>query len=242
MIRTALHTASAGLAALAASFAMLLAVCDGPASASPTSVSPTSVSPASAGPASVSPATPSPSLLSSYPAANQVLGHSPPSVILQPTAPIDPRESRTVVYDANDNAVASGQLATAMPKLATGVYTVVWSLGDRGRSAQTGSYAFDVASAPAPPALVARTAPPTVLTPVSQAIPRWLAFVFVMTLIGALALRVVVTRPAIRRLPADEQPAIGRSTDRALLVFAAAAVARSRDRPGCGGSSSSWPA
>jgi putative copper export protein/methionine-rich copper-binding protein CopC len=199
MIRTTQQALCAGFAALAVCAGLLLAVSAGPAAASP-------------------------GLLSSYPAANQVLGHSPPSVILQPTAPIDPTESRTTVYDANHEAVADGRLATAMPRLGTGVYTVVWSLGHPGPTARTGSYAFAVAPAGAPPTLVAQTAPPPALTPTSQAIPRWLAFVFVMAMIGALGLRVIVTRPSVRRLPADEQPAVGRAADRTLLILAAAAV------------------
>jgi putative copper export protein/methionine-rich copper-binding protein CopC len=175
----------------------------------------------------VAPAAADPAALATSPAANAVVQQSPTEVVLHPDGAVDARDSRVTVYDAEHKPVAAagpvtsrdGALVSALPKLKNGVYTVVWSTP--GAAATTGSFAFTVG---APAALVQNEKPDDQLTPAVEAIPRWLAFAFIMTFIGALALRLLVTAPAAARLTAEEHAAVGGTSDRRLLVLAGASI------------------
>jgi putative copper export protein/methionine-rich copper-binding protein CopC len=163
------------------------------------------------------------------PAANAALQQSPSEVVLHPDGPVDIGAARVTVYDAGHQPVATagpvehraGALVSPLPgKLKDGVYTVVWT-APGATGAQTGSFAFTVGGSPA---LVQNEKPDDQLTPAVEAIPRWLAFAFIMIFIGALALRLLVTAPAAAQLSSDEQAAVGGTSDRRLLVLAGASI------------------
>lgn len=179
-----------------------------------------------AGPAAADPA------VRATPAANAVLAQSPSRVTLQVPAGVDPSASRVVLYDAGHKRIRTtgtarrgGTLVSRLPELDDGVYTVVWHpAGAVGAAPLTGSFAFAVDGAGASPALVQQAKPEDKLNPAGRVVPKWLAFAAIMTFIGTLALRLLVTAPAIRRMATEEEPAVLAASDRRLLVLAGAAI------------------
>lgn len=180
------------------------------------------------------PAGASPAVQSTYPAANATLAQSPARIVLQTAAPAAAgHRGRISILDAAGKTVArapvhataaggASTLSSAIPKLPKGVYTVVWGIG--GAPAAQGTFAFAVGGG-ASPALVEQAKPDDELNPLSQAIPRWLAFVTIMVFIGALALRLLVTAPAVERLPDEDRAPMLAASDRLLLALAGVAIA-----------------
>jgi putative copper export protein/methionine-rich copper-binding protein CopC len=177
--------------------------------------------------AGADPAAAEPTVQATHPTANGVLAQSPSHVTLQAPANVAASAGRVVLYDADHKTVASagtsrraGTLVSRLPKLSDGVYTAVWRVGGT-----TGSVAFAVAVAGASPALVQQAKPEDKLNPAGRVIPKWIAFAAIMIFIGSLALRLLVTAPAIRRMATeDEQPSVLAASDRRLLVLAGAAI------------------
>jgi putative copper export protein/methionine-rich copper-binding protein CopC len=174
------------------------------------------------------PAAAEPTVQATYPAANAVLAQSPSHVTLQAPPRVAARAGRVVLYDADHKAVASmgasrrgGTLVSRLPKLTDGVYTAVWRLAGAGGATASVAFAVDGAS----PALVQQAKPENKLNPAGRVIPKWLAFAAIMIFIGSLALRLLVTAPAIRRMASeDEQASVLAASDRRLLVLAGAAI------------------
>jgi putative copper export protein/methionine-rich copper-binding protein CopC len=162
------------------------------------------------------------------PAANVVLARSPSHVALQIPPGADASAGRAVVYDAGHKPVASTgasrhgrTLVSTLPKLDTGVYTVVWHVV--GDATPAASSAFSVGDAS--PTLVRQAKPETKLNPAGRVIPRWLAFATIMIFLGTLALRLLVTAPTVARTTTEEErPSVLAASDRRLLVLAGAAI------------------
>jgi putative copper export protein/methionine-rich copper-binding protein CopC len=181
-----------------------------------------------AGPAAASPSVPVTS-----PAANAVLAQSPAHVTLQASSRVEASASRVVLYDAGHRRVAGDAasrrgslLVSDVPKLEPGVYTAVWRLAGAGGARDTaGSFAFAINDGGASPALVQQARPENKLNPAGRVIPRWLSFTAIMIFIGAAALRLLVTAPAVRRMATDEErSAVLAASDRRLLLLAAGAI------------------
>jgi putative copper export protein len=66
--------------------------------------------------------------------------------------------------------------------------------------------------------------PESSLTPLKEALPKYFAFAFMFVFIGTLALRFLVTAPAIRRLGGD-RPRLAAAVDRRLLLTAGLTIA-----------------
>ena len=113
-----------------------------------------------------------------------------------------------------------------VPKLEPGVYTAVWRLAGAGGTRDTaGSFAFAINDGAASPALVQQAGPEDKLNPAGRVIPRWLSFTAIVIFIGAAALRLLVTAPAVRRMATDEErSAVLGASDRRLLLLAAGAI------------------
>jgi putative copper export protein/methionine-rich copper-binding protein CopC len=159
------------------------------------------------------------------PAANATLTAPPRRIVLA-----DPGAgtARVTVYDAAHRTLATATARRAgdalvaplpaLPKKA-GVYSVVWD-----GSGHSGSFAFQVEPGGASPALVQEPQPTSSLTPVARALPKWFAFACIFVFLGTLALRFLVTAPAIARL-GEGRPRLGAAVDQRLLVFAGATIA-----------------
>jgi putative copper export protein/methionine-rich copper-binding protein CopC len=164
------------------------------------------------------------------PAANAVLAHSPSHLTLRVPPGVDASGARVVLYDAEHKPIAStsasrhaGALVGEVPKLKGGVYTAVWQLA--GAGAPTASSAFAVGDGGASPSLVQQPQPENKLNPAGRVIPKWLAFAAIMIFIGTVALRLLVTAPAIARMTTeDERPSLLATSDRSLLLLAGAAI------------------
>ncbi len=148
------------------------------------------------------------------PAANAVLRTSPPAVRVTAEG-----TTRVSVFNENHRLVAHADGArVALPHLKSGVYTAVWS----GSTAGTSAFVVDPTGAPA---LVEDAHPAYALASESETAPRWLAFVAIMTFIGALGLRFLATAPVARRLGDADRAAVLDTADRRLLEIAAVASA-----------------
>jgi putative copper export protein/methionine-rich copper-binding protein CopC len=171
--------------------------------------------------------------VATQPAANAVAAAPPRQVVVHVPGAVDTSVSGLTVFRADHTPVATtasppaaghpGALVADLPALRGGVYTVVWHAAGAG-GARRGSFAFAVDPAGASPALVAQTRPHDTLTPASQGIPKWLAFVTIMTFIGTLALRALVTAPASGGLDDERRGPLLAATDRGLLLVAGAAI------------------
>jgi copper transport protein len=162
----------------------------------------------------------------SYPAAGSALAEQPARIVVP--APEGARSGRVTILDSRDKTVATaparvagGALVAPLPRLGAdeGAYTVVWRAGG-----EAGSFAYQLDPEGSSPALVQEPQPDDSLNPVEEALPKWIAFAAIMVFIGALALRPLVTGPAIARLAAERRPLLARLTDRRLLFTAAAAI------------------
>jgi putative copper export protein/methionine-rich copper-binding protein CopC len=180
-----------------------------------------------------SPAAANPDVLATSPAANAVLARSPAEVVLHVAPQVDAARSHVVLYDTAHRPVAStgtsrrgNSLVSAVPKLKNGVYTAVWQLaGARGADTSAGSVAFAVDDGGASPALIQQPKPEDKLNPAGRVIPRWLALAAIILFVGTVALRVLVTAPAIERMTAEEEQRSALAiSDRRLLVIAGAAI------------------
>src|SRR5258708_6625188 len=95
------------------------------------------------------------SLLQTDPAPNTTLDHSPDHITLQFDQPLQPGYSKITLFDATQRPVTSptvpasgGDPATmtiGLPKLATGVYSVIWQALSPDGHLVRGAYVFTVA-------------------------------------------------------------------------------------------------
>src|SRR5579871_1656299 len=143
------------------------------------------------------------------PAGNSVLAESPTQVRLTAPAALDPAASALRVYTSAHEEVSIGGardahaadtsvLIAGLPHLEPGLYTIVWRATDQASHAvATGASTFMVDPRGASPHLVAQPQPQFNLPTLDRVVPRWPSFVGVMTVVGTLALRWLVWRPAL---------------------------------------------
>ena len=128
----------------------------------------------------------------------------PPGAVLDASPPTVTAAGggRLTVYDVHHRAVAEGPASgTHPPALEPGLYTIVSSGGSSAFTVGEGS-----------PPLVAQAKPDDELKPASEAVPKWLYFVFGMVFIGALATRRLAIRESSEKV------------DRRILALAGVAI------------------
>ena len=172
-------------------------------------------------------------LVGSEPAANAVVTAMPKQLRLMFGAPLAASGHSATVNGTDGKAVVKGQpvtdpskpaeLVLALPELKNGVYTVIWNVASVDGPA-SGVFAFSLAPAGSTSALLKQPVPVFTLPPKARALPRWLAFISIMTAVGALAVRWFVALPVARRLPVAEARETQAALDRRLLLLAAAAA------------------
>jgi copper transport protein len=151
-------------------------------------------------------------LTKTFPTANGTLDTSPPFVALTFDEAVEPRFAIISVTDANAKQVTTGSVhrSTANPDtlvvplephLPKGWYLVYWrAISVDGHPVQ-GAFTFAVGPnpGPAPQFIVPRIAQTATSTPLIVA--RWIALLSVMTAVGLVVFRLVIARPAVRRVP-----------------------------------------
>lgn len=168
-------------------------------------------------------AAPSTGTVHTVPAANEVLSAAPAQLeVLPPNAAttgaakvLDSSGKRIIAGSLNP--VGGGALGFRLPALGTGVYLVGWSAGT-----DTGAFAFDVTGGARSPAIVVEAKPTTTLGPLQDNLVYWVPLISIMILVGALALRFLVSAPAARRA---NVPAALEGSDLRLVRIAAVASA-----------------
>jgi copper transport protein len=134
-------------------------------------------------------------LIKTVPSASTILDAPPPDVALTFDEAVEPADSDTLIVPVR-------------PHLPEGWYLVYWrAISIDGHPVQ-GAFTFAVGPNPGP-------APQFVVPHVSGSatttqliVAKWFAFLTVMLSVGLLALRLVIARPAVRRVPATRLRAV----------------------------------
>jgi len=175
-------------------------------------------------------------ILSSEPSANAVLATAPRQVRLWFTEPIAPQFSAVQLINAQGQSInpikidtaatQEDMLVIALPELAPGVYNLAWKTfsGDDGHVTQ-GQLVFGVGVGADKATFALDT--PTAL-PWAEALLRWLTYGTQISLIGALAIVLLLFDPALRitdaQSRASELIAVARTRLWLWIVFLALAA------------------
>jgi copper transport protein len=176
-------------------------------------------------------------LIGTTPSGNGILSGGPTEIRLRFSARPDATRSAVAVFTTAHQRVDDGAfrvpaddptaLVVGVRTPAKGVFTVVWSTTalDDGTPAG-GSFAFAVDPAQSTPAVVRQPRPRFALPPLARVVPKWLGFVGIMTLVGALGLRFLVWSNLLRRggTNGSADHSIARAVDRRLALLAGAAL------------------
>ena len=170
-------------------------------------------------------------LVSTSPAASVVLNKAPRTVSLTYDEAVEPRFAIVSVTDpagsqqttapvGRSRANPDTLVAPLSPKLIEGWYLVYWrAISVDGHPVQ-GAFTFAVGPNPGPaPQFRVPRVSATAVTP-QLLITRWLMFISVMLAIGLFAMRLLVARPVLRRLPGSSL----RALSIAALISAAVAL------------------
>jgi len=151
-------------------------------------------------------------LVRTVPAASVILDSPPPNIQLTYDEPVEPRFAIISVTDTAGHQQTAGPpqrspadpdtlVVPLRPGLPEGWYLIYWrAISIDGHPVQ-GAFTYAVGPNPGPapqfqvPSIAASATSPKVL------ITRWLMFITVMAAVGLLALRLVVLRPLVRRVP-----------------------------------------
>jgi len=183
------------------------------------------------------------SLLQTDPVPNSTLDHSPDRVTLRFDEQLQAGFSKATVFDASQRPVkvapdAAGgadpsSLTIGLPKLATGVYSVVWQVLSPDGHVVRGAFVFTVALPGDPPPAPVASVPQIDGLSVSNRPPalavllRALRYAGIAALVGGIAIFLFCIAPALTDVPADEQASLRRTLDQRLQrwLFVALGVA-----------------
>ncbi len=183
------------------------------------------------------------SLLQTDPVPNSTLDHSPDRVTLRFDEQLQAGFSKATVFDASQRPVkvasdAAGgadpsSLTIGLPKLATGVYSVVWQVLSPDGHVVRGAFVFTVALPGDPPPAFVASVPQIDGLSVSNRPPalavllRALRYAGIAALVGGIAIFLFCIAPALNDVPADERAPLRRTLDQRLQrwLFIALGVA-----------------
>ncbi len=159
---------------------------------------------------------------------------SPGQVTITFEGPADPAGAVGTVFTNDHKPAATGpmtvdpanpsSLVLAVPDMTPGTYSVVWSVAKPEPA--TGIFAFNVDPTGAKPKTVTSPKAAFALKPVKNVVVSWLPWLAIMTFVGALLLRFLVTAPGARGMvDTIESDRVLASTDKRLLRVAAVAIA-----------------
>ena len=143
----------------------------------------------------------------SDPAANSVLENSPERVTIRFTEPLEPALSNIQVFDTQgirvdegDSAVSPSDplvMSVSVESLADGTYTVAWkNVSTVDGHSRRGAFVFSVGEPISANAAVADVDQPLLQSP-AEPVVRWLVLLGGLTLVGAVAFHLLVSRPVL---------------------------------------------
>lgn len=183
------------------------------------------------------------SLLQTDPAPNSTLDHSPELVTLHFDQPLQPGFSKVTVFDAGQRPVTSSAspasgtdpsvLTVGVPKLATGVYSVLWQILSPDGHPVRGAFVFTVALPGDPPPAPVASVPDITGVSTSNRPPflavllRGLRYAGIAALVGGIGIFLFAILPALRELPEEERRRLRQTLDQHIQrwLFIALGVA-----------------
>ncbi|HEX9417389.1 MAG TPA: CopD family protein [Gaiellaceae bacterium] len=147
-------------------------------------------------------------LLRTVPLASKVLTHSPVSVQLRYSEPIEPRFAIVSVTDAAGHLVTKGSpqrspqdpdiIFIPLKRVSEGWYLVYWRVISADGHPVRGAFTFALGPNPGPaPQFVIPSISETAATP-RLVIARWIVFLSLMAAIGLFVLRILIARPLVK--------------------------------------------
>ncbi len=183
------------------------------------------------------------SLLQTDPTPNTTLDHSPELITLHFDEPLQPGFSKITLFDATQRPVtqsanpAAGTdpsvLTIGVPKLITGVYSVIWQVLSPDGHVVRGAYVFTVALPGDPPPAPVASVPDIAGLSTSNRPPflavllRGLRYAGIAALVGGVAIFLLAILPALKAVPEDERAGLRRTLDQRMQrwLFFALAIA-----------------
>ncbi|MGI8857682.1 MAG: copper resistance protein CopC [Thermomicrobiales bacterium] len=172
------------------------------------------------------------SLLQTDPAPNSTLDHVPELVTLHFDEPLQPGYSKVTVFDATQRPVttsanpASGTdpsvLTIGLPKLVTGVYSVLWQVLSPDGHPVRGAYVFTVALPGDPPPAPVASVPDIAGISTSNRPPflavllRGLRYGGIAALVGGVGIFLFIILPALKSLPEEEANRLRQTLDQRM--------------------------
>lgn len=172
------------------------------------------------------------SLLQTDPAPNSTLDHSPETITLHFDDPLQAGFSKVTVFDASQRPVttvsnpASGTdpsaLTIGVPKLKTGVYSVLWQVLSPDGHPVRGAFVFTVALPGDPPPAPVASVPDIAGISTSNRPPflavllRGLRYAGIAALVGGIGIFLAVILPALKELSEGERAALSRVLDQRI--------------------------
>lgn len=153
-------------------------------------------------------------VIRSEPAANSVLDQPPTAVTIWFTEPLEPQLSQIQVLNSQGRRVDNGDaavaavdptmLAVSLPPLPNGTYVVAWAnVSTVDGHKVRGSFVFSVGEPLNASALSLPPEQPLVQSPLEPVL-RWLSLLAILAGVGGLAFELLILRPVLRRVNADD--------------------------------------
>ncbi|HEY8291505.1 MAG TPA: copper resistance protein CopC, partial [Thermomicrobiales bacterium] len=172
------------------------------------------------------------SLLQTDPPPNSTLDHSPDTITLHFDQPLQAGFSKVTVFDASQRPVttvpnpASGTdpsaLTIGVPKLTTGVYSVLWQVLSPDGHPVRGAYVFTVALPGDPPPAPVANVPDIAGISTSNrpaflaVLLRGLRYAGIAALVGGIGIFLAVILPALKELPEEERARLRTTLDQRI--------------------------
>ncbi len=172
------------------------------------------------------------SLLQTDPSPNSTLDHVPDLITLHFDQPLQAGFSKITVFDASQRPVvtsanpASGTdpsvLTIGLPKLATGVYSVLWQILSPDGHPVRGAFVFTVALPGDPPPAPVASVPDIAGISASNRPPllavllRGMRYAGIAALVGGIGIFLFAIRPALNVVPEEERAALRRTLDQRM--------------------------
>ncbi len=183
------------------------------------------------------------SLLQTDPPPNSTLDHVPDMITLRFDQPLQAGFSKVTVFDASQRPVTTSAnpaagtdpsaLTIGLPKLPTGVYSVLWQVLSPDGHPVRGAYVFTVALPGDPPPAPVASVPDIFgistsnRPPLLSVLLHGLRYAGIAALVGGIGIFLFAIRPALGEVPEEERAALRHALDQRMQrwLFIALGVA-----------------
>ncbi|HEY8293115.1 MAG TPA: copper resistance protein CopC [Thermomicrobiales bacterium] len=172
------------------------------------------------------------SLLQTDPTPNSTLDHSPETITLHFDQPLQAGFSKVTIFDASQRPVTTvpnpaagtdpSALTIGVPKLKTGVYSVLWQVLSPDGHPVRGAFVFTVALPGDPPPAPVASVPDIAGISTSNRPPflavllRGLRYAGIAALVGGVGVFLMTILPALKELPEEERADLSRMLDQRM--------------------------